>query len=287
MSNEIVILRKDQRAITRAIRYARDWCGEHQWELGVAEMALGASVLAYAVHTGVIEVGREVVGSALSRFNFESLVGAATGSTAGATAAAVLGSIGVAACGTGIGIPVGLLALGGAALFSATGYAVGDAVHNFLAPSFGDLLRGASLLTVGLALILDGARRVIGDKRVLAAASALKDGVLRIRRLSVEVVARNFNELQAYLHRHQLSVQKACAVGSATALTAGMAGLGGAASAATVTVLGSHALGAAALSLGLVSAPVWPVFAGAAVGLGLGYAAWRGMRFTVGLGQDP
>ncbi len=274
MNNEIVIWQEDERAIARAIRYTRTWCGAHQCELGVAEMALGASVLAYAVHTGALEVGKEVVGSALSRFNTESLVGAATGSTAGAVAGVLIGSIGVVPFG-GIAIPALALAAGGAFLFGATGYTVGDAVHKFLAPSFGDLLQGASLLTVGLALIVDGARRVIRDKRVLAAACVIKDHVLRLGRVATDVVARSRGELLDFLDRHQQIVRKASAVGATAAVTGGMASLGGLAATGSVTVLGSHALGAAALSLGLVSAPLWPVIAGGAVGLGLVYAVWQ------------
>ena len=38
-------------------------------------------------------------------------------------------------------------------------------------------------------------------------------------------------------------------------------------------------LGAAALSLGLVSAPVWPVVACGAAGLTLGLAAWKGVQY--------
>lgn len=51
--------------------------------------------------------------------------------------------------------------------------------------------------------------------------------------------------------------------------------LGGSVAAGSVTVLGSHALGGVALSLGLVSAPLWPVIAGGAAGLAVGYGAWK------------
>ena len=46
----------------------------------------------------------------------------------------------------------------------------------------------------------------------------------------------------------------------------------------SVTVLGSQGLGAVALSLGLVSAPVWPLIAGGAAGLALGVAVWKGIQ---------
>lgn len=51
--------------------------------------------------------------------------------------------------------------------------------------------------------------------------------------------------------------------------------IGGHIAAGSVTVLGSHGLGAAALSLGLISAPVWPVIAGGAAGLAVGLAGWK------------
>ena len=73
---------------------------------------------------------------------------------------------------------------------------------------------------------------------------------------------------------------------STVAVAGGMASLGGLAATGSVTVLGSHALGAAALSLGLVSAPLWPVIAGGAAGLGLGYAAWSTVRRFTGTTGD-
>jgi hypothetical protein len=282
MSKDLVIYRDDQDAINRALQYVKQWCSEHQCELGLAEMALGASVLAYAVHTGAVEVGRQVVGSAASLFNGASLVGAGTGATFGGVAGALIGSIGVVPFG-GIAISGLALAMGGSVLFGAMGYTVGDAVHKFLSPSFGDMLQGASLLTVGLALVYDGARRVIHDARVLRALGALRNGILRIGELTAEVVARSNAELKAYLGRHQGVVKKFATVGSLTAVATGMAGVGSLASGGMVSVLGSHALGATAVSLGLISAPVWPVIAGGVAGAGVCYAALRALR---GLGSQ-
>lgn len=55
-------------------------------------------------------------------------VGAATGAVAGGVLGASIGGIGVALCGTGVGIPAGVVCLGLAALLGGGGAAVGAAV---------------------------------------------------------------------------------------------------------------------------------------------------------------
>lgn len=57
-----------------------------------------------------------------------ALVGGVVGGAAGAAAGASIGGIGVAACGTGIGIPVGLVMIGIGALGALCGSSVGDAI---------------------------------------------------------------------------------------------------------------------------------------------------------------
>ena len=54
-------------------------------------------------------------------------IGGAVGVTAGAATGAAIGGIGIAACGTGIGIPVGLVCIGLAAIMGTAGAAVGAA----------------------------------------------------------------------------------------------------------------------------------------------------------------
>ena len=54
-------------------------------------------------------------------------IGAGTGAAAGGVLAACVGGVGVVACGTGIGIPVGAALLGLTALFGGAGAAVGAA----------------------------------------------------------------------------------------------------------------------------------------------------------------
>jgi hypothetical protein len=130
-------------------------------------------------------------------------------------------------------------------------------------------------LNVGIALIIDGARRVVTDKRILKMASKFKDGVIQLAPLSTEIVARTTEELQVIIDELAKSPAKA---GLTAGTAAAGAAIGGTLAASTVTVLGSQGLGAVALSLGLVSAPVWPVIAGGAAGLALGIAAWKGIK---------
>jgi hypothetical protein len=70
-------------------------------------------------------------------------------------------------------------------------------------------------------------------------------------------------------------------VGATVAAGAGGAAAGAAYAAGTVTVLGSSTLGGIGLSLGLVSAPVWPVIAGGLGAAGLGYLGWKVLRSSM------
>ena len=68
------------------------------------------------------------------------------------------------------------------------------------------------------------------------------------------------------------------ALGNATSVTAGtIAGavIGSSAAASSVTFLGSHALGGLAVSLGLISPPMWPVIAVGAAGAGTFHILWK------------
>jgi hypothetical protein len=287
---EIVVMNEpDKRAFSKAAEYAKKLCAENQWAVGVGEMALGAAVLAWGVQSGHIHMGTDVAGTKLSD---GGLFGATAGTSLGGIGASILGSIGVAGAVT-FGIPALALIGGGAAIFGLAGYAVGDIAQKFFTPpaGFGDFFFGASIAAVGVALMIDGARRVVTDKKVLALASSIKDGVIQLAGLSAEVIANSMDELQAIIGKLQLELEamikniaahpdaKDAALGITTAATA-TAGtlLGGGLAAGSVTVLGSHGLGAVALSLGLVAAPAWPVIAGGAAGLAVGLAAWKGVQ---------
>lgn len=267
--------------VKSAVKYVAHWAREHQAELGLAEIALGGSLLALGIQNGAIEMGKQLIGTATSDFNLASEIGAALGGTTGAVSGYLIGSIGIVAAGGGIGIPVLVLAGGATLLLGAAGYAAGDLVHNFLNPPIGmrQLIGNASLLVVGVALVVDGARRIAKDPRVRAKAAFVRAGVIHLYQLNVETVIRSRARLdeirQRLMSRPDLVANAATGICVATAGALGGAAAGSAIAAGSVTVLGSSSLGAAALSLGLVSAPIWPVIALGTAGLGVGYAAWK------------
>lgn len=264
------------------LNYVRHWCSKNQWAVGVGEMAAGAGLIAAGIHIGHIHMGSDLVGTTLGGFNVESVGGGGLGGGVGALAGAILGSIGVATGGVAVGIPAWLVISGGAAIFGAAGYSIGDAVHNFLHPpiNMAHFFAGTCLLNIGTALIIDGARRLIKDEAFKRVLSDYCGGVVRLVPLTVEVVADSFDALKRLVE--QLSpTGPVDAVGSAATGAAGAAAgavIGSSVAAGSVTVLGSHAIGGLALSLGLVSAPLWPVVAGGAAGLAVGYAAWNAAR---------
>ena len=187
----------DKAGLKKLKAKARRWATKHQAEIGVAEMAFGATVIAYGVQTGQIHFGHEVVATKLSE---AGMGGAAAGSAIGAIGAALLGSIGVAGA-TTFAIPVMVLAAGGMAILGAAGYGVGDVAAKLLtaSPRSGSPIAGISALSVGTALIIDGARRVVKDERVLRAAFDLKRGVLTLVPRTTLVVARTTKELKKIL----------------------------------------------------------------------------------------
>ena len=279
---DIPIPENDQNTIQRAIKHATEWASKHQWEVGVAEMALGAAVLSWAVQNGVVEMGRDLIATQLSGINTEAAVGSGVGAGIGGTAAAFVGSVGVAAMGTAFAVPALVLIGSGAAVFGAFGYVVGDQIHGFLQPTLSDVALAGSAALIGVALLVDGARRVIKDKRVLNMVSKVSEHVIHLVPFSGKVVARSLAELKAIAASMAAVPESAADAAGTVAMSATMAAAGtaagAAAAAASVTVLGSSSLGALALSLGLVSAPLWPVIAGGAAGATLGYGLWKAAR---------
>lgn len=113
----------------------------------------------------------------------------------------LLGSIGLAACGTAIGIPALVVITGAAAIFALTGYAAGDVAHNLLTQSlnFGPLLASGSALAVGTNLLIKGGRRLMATYgNTTDQASELPDrcqGGFRLRTLATKIIARTKAEL--------------------------------------------------------------------------------------------
>lgn len=277
--NEIVLRAVDQSGFERALELCKAWSAEHQAEVGVAEMALGAAIVSWGVMNGHIAMGQDVVASKLADFGGLAGIGIGAAGSA-AIAATILKGVFVGGVGMVAGvtcIPAVAIIGGGSLILGSFGYVVGDKLAGILSPAtgFSDLLLGASIVAVGAALLIDGARRIVKDERLLAVASKFKDGVIHLAPQATEIVAASWEELQGLVEELSRSPS-----GYASASTGAIAGaaIGSTIAAGSVTMLGSSSLGAVALSLGLVSAPVWPIIAGGAAGLTLGVAAWKGIK---------
>jgi hypothetical protein len=84
---------------SRALDHVKVWCAQHQWQVGVAEMALGAGLIAAGLKTGAIQMGVDVVLSAASN---ASIFAGVTGAGLGALPGYLLGNIGLVAMGGGL-----------------------------------------------------------------------------------------------------------------------------------------------------------------------------------------
>lgn len=100
--------------------------------------------------------------------------------------------------GSAIGIPAAVVIGGGALILGSAGYTLGDLTTKFLNPPVDpvEFFGAASVLAVGVALLIDGARRVVSDKRVLEMSSKIKDGVIYLFDLTVDIVAKSIDELK-------------------------------------------------------------------------------------------
>ena len=266
MTDLMNISQSEESALARLREQIVAWCREHQCEVGAAEMILGAGILCYGVKTGMIEVGKEVLGLRSTPFDHAAAVGATIGAKMLGVAGAMIGSIGVATSGGAIAVPASILAVGGVIVGAAMGYSVGDLVEHFFGPQIGtkEILSQASRLVVGVALLVDGARRILRDQRVRAAGTQIMDRVIHLGRVSGQVIQAGFEDVGLRL------------AGTGTGLAAGATAsglMGGVAThglaAGSVALGGSKMLGATALSVGALRVPVWPAVLGAALGVGV------------------
>ncbi|MDO8450322.1 MAG: hypothetical protein Q7T10_16105 [Rhodoferax sp.] len=267
---------------SRAMDHVKAWCAQHQWQVGVAEMALGAGIVAAGLKTGAIQMGVDV---ALSAGSPASLFGGMTGAGLGALPGYLLGNIGVVAMGSAVAVPAVALMGGGALILGLAGYGVGGLIQKYLhsAPDLLDLAGSSALVLVGVALLVDGARRVVKDPDVTALMAAFKNNVLALHQLTPARVIDSLSGLSAYFEAEVLPFLREVATNpKSAAATAALAALGAAGGSAvavsSVTLLGSSSLGALGLSLGIVSAPVWPVVAGGGLAVAAAYGVWRYMR---------
>jgi hypothetical protein len=174
---------------------------------------------------------------------------------------------------------------GGSLILGLAGYGLADVVQKFLhpIPSFLDLASSGALVLVGVALLVDGARRVFKDPDVTALMASFKNNVLALHQLTPTRVIESLSGLSTYFESEILPFLTELA--NNPKLAAAMAGLaalgaagGSAVAASSVTLLGSSSLGALGLSLGIVSAPVWPIVAGGGLAVAAAYGAWRYLK---------
>lgn len=284
--HEIVLSPADTSARLRLLERCKVWAAAHQAEIGIAEMALGAALLAWGVSNGQVLMGEHAVASRLS--DLGASAGGAVGGAAGAGFAVTLlkglfvgGMVGVQGV---VAVPALVLVGGGALILGAFGYTAGDIAGRLIEPNLGELLGAASALSVGLAFLVDGARRFIKDERVLAVSARFVNGVIHLVQRTGELVATTLDELKLLAQEFAKNPAAAAASGGGAALAGGA--VGASLAAGSVTVLGSHTLGAAAVSLGLVSAPVWPIVACGAAGLAAGAALFVAAKRLARRGHD-
>lgn len=266
-------------------QYAADWCSKHQWQLGVTEMALGAALLTAGWQNGAIQMGVDFVVHTLNPGWAAEIAGGASGLAGLATY--FVGNIGVAALGGAFCIPALAIAGGAAIVFGLAGYGAAQLVQDFLhqAPSLGQFMTAAGLVAVATWLIIDGARRVPLIREGLAQA---KEAGLQLARVAAAFVVESAgafatlvkDEVAPFLQK----LTKDPATGAAILSAAGLGTAGALIAPSLVTVMGSSTLGSAALALGLVSAPVWPIVAGVGAGLAAGYGLWK---FLAGGNEPP
>jgi hypothetical protein len=279
MSNDIILSPNTLQTAGGLFTQIRQWCHTHQVAIGVGEMAVGVGLVAWGVNNGFIEMGSQVVGTLMQNPNTAAHYGALAGSGIGALAGAVIGAIGVVGMGTAIGIPAVLLSGGAAIVCALAGYTLTDVIAQLITPPI-DLLSLASsgaLLGLGIYLVVKGAQRILGTAMGQQARTWVKDATLHLCQIAAQVVARSIEEARAFAKDFKLSenaIKNGVKLGSYA--TGGVIGFGAGTLLAggSVTVLGSPALGAVALSLGLISAPVWPVVAAT-----LGCAALGGVAY--------
>ncbi|MFN9471419.1 hypothetical protein [Acidovorax sp.] len=254
-------------AVARMIAKASALASEHQMSVGLAEMALGAGILYAGVQAGNVALGAHVLATAMPAAS------AAVVGSAGTAAASIVGSIGVAAMGTAFGVPAVILLSGAAAVFSLAGFAIGSGLEAFLAPPRLDVVEAHDMTLVGITLLLDGARRILGDAKFAELKARVTGAFIELRKVSQPVVARTLAQLQALKPEDMDDAVGGAAAGGVVALLGAAAG--SSIAAGSVTVLGSSTLGSAALALGLVTPPLWPVVVSTVAGGAIGYATWK------------
>ncbi|MBV7542089.1 hypothetical protein [Acidovorax sp. sic0104] len=257
-------------AIASVVRNASKIAQVHGVEIGLVEIAAGAWILSNGVAEGAILLGRHAFATALP------WIGAGAGSVPG-LAMALVGSIGVAAMGTAFAVPACVLTGVSTLLSASLGHALGSILEHLIDPTWVQYVGAGSSLLLGVALIVDGARRILGDKRVEKLGAVMEENFIRLKMNTRPIIAETMDQLHALKPEDMLDAAGGFA--TVAAFTGAGAFAGASVAGASVTVLGSSTIGGVAASLGLVAAPIWPVAVGGAAAGVLGYAAWKyGMK---------
>ena len=259
---EIPLSGFEKRQVTYFLDKAKVWCKSNPAFVGVAEMALGAGLITYAVQNGLVDEAIHVI-NALGDplFNNASKIGGALGGGIGFIAGSIIGSIGVAALGGAIGIPAIVVAGGASLILGLAGYTAGDILNNIMNTiDYQALVLNGSVFLIGLGLLIDGARRCSTSEKALAHFANIKDGVISLSEVSGEVVAGSIAQMRQ-LAKVVLNSVEPIAYDTPVAIAAGstvlIAGTG--IVSATTTVFGSSTLGSLAISAGLINPVTLPV----------------------------
>lgn len=200
MATVIELEDKDRKGFDSLFSHVQGWCSNHQKEIGLCEIAVGAALVTAGIQSGAIEVGVQLVANVLENSNTAEFLGAGSG-IAGILPGFISGNVGIAALGTAVSAPAILLMGGGALVFGLAGYGAGKLFESLTEPAWGlAQTLGTGALAVGIALIIDGARRLAKDKDIKALASKFKDYSLHLGRLSASATITRLQDLKTYLN---------------------------------------------------------------------------------------
>lgn len=254
---DIILNEHEKEKVGSLYEKIRQWCNSHPVSVGVAEMAVGATFITYAIQNGLIDESiRAINAFSDPLFNNASKIGSAVGGSIGYLAGSIIGSIGIVALGGAIGIPASVVAGGAALILGLAGYTAGDLLHSFLnAVDYQAIALNGSVFLIGLGLLIDGARRCLSSGAIKAHFATFAQGTIRLSIVTMDVVADTTSLLiDLVLNKMEKVVTDipiALAAGGAAAVAVSTFG--------TTTILGSSTLGSLAVSLGVVSTPVLPI----------------------------
>lgn len=264
-------IKYDQLKFDEILKRCREFSEKHQMEIGIVEIITGAAIIYGGIQCGALKLGSDLVG-----ISDGAKIGAISGGVVGSSLG-ILGSIGIAAGGGAIGVPAVVVARGGLLIGTLFGYTIGDIWERsiFSGGLMEEIIKGGSVLGLGMALLIDGAHRIYKDPKLKKVFSYVKKGIVFMKEVTGEIIVKSKDDALRYLRilkkSETIPVAASLSIGGLLGAT-----VGGNLAAGMVTVMGSSTLGSLALSLSLVSMPVWPIFAvgGSVAGATYGVIKW-------------